>query len=219
MNNFVKTLYPKKYLLSLNKKIRRLGIDNKMNLDSFLITRLLIEFILFIGLLLIPIYGIFLSFLFTILFHYLYEDLLINSRLIKRSEVIKDNFLTFIKLYLLGLGKNNDSYLVFKTVSKNINNDLIKEINYLNQKYNNYNDVVTNLINVIPEMSFDDNILMLSSKDTKQASLAILADIEQDKKTDLEKKINVIPVKIVTLSILFLAIVLLIILIGPKYLR
>lgn len=219
MNNFVKTLYPKKYLLSLNKKIRRLGIDNKMNLDSFLITRLLIEFILFIGLLLIPIYGIFLSFLFTILFHYLYEDLLINSRLIKRSEVIKDNFLTFIKLYLLGLGKNNDSYLVFKTVSKNINNDLTKEINYLNQKYNNYNDVVTNLINVIPEMSFDDNILLLSSKDTKQASLAILADIEQDKKTDLEKKINVIPVKIVTLSILFLAIVLLIILIGPKYLR
>ena len=219
MNNFVKTLYPKKYLLSLNKKIRRLGIDNKMNLDSFLITRLLIEFILFIGLLLIPVYGIFLSFLFTILFHYLYEDLLINSRLIKRSGVIKDNFLTFIKLYLLGLGKNNDSYLVFKTVSKNINNDLTKEINYLNQKYNNYNDVVTNLINVIPEMSFDDNILMLSSKDTKQASLAILADIEQDKKTDLEKKINVIPVKIVTLSILFLAIVLLIILIGPKYLR
>lgn len=219
MNNFVKTLYPKKYLLSLNKKIRRLGIDNKMNLDSFLITRLLIEFILFIGLLLIPVYGIFLSFLFTILFHYLYEDLLINSRLIKRSEVIKDNFLTFIKLYLLGLGKNNDSYLVFKTVSKNINNDLTKEINYLNQKYNNYNDVVTNLINVIPEMSFDDNILMLSSKDTKQASLAILADIEQDKKTDLEKKINVIPVKIVTLSIIFLAIVLLIILIGPKYLR
>lgn len=219
MNNFVKTLYPKKYLHSLNKKIRRLGIDNKMNLDSFLITRLLIEFILFIGLLLIPVYGIFLSFLFTILFHYLYEDLLINSRLIKRSEVIKDNFLTFIKLYLLGLGKNNDSYLVFKTVSKNINNDLTKEINYLNQKYNNYNDVVTNLINVIPEMSFDDNILMLSSKDTKQASLAILADIEQDKKTDLEKKINVIPVKIVTLSILFLAIVLLIILIGPKYLR
>ena len=176
MNNFVKTLYPKKYLLSLNKKIRRLGIDNKMNLDSFLITRLLIEFILFIGLLLIPVYGIFLSFLFTILFHYLYEDLLINSRLIKRSEVIKDNFLTFIKLYLLGLGKNNDSYLAFKTVSKNINNDLTKEINYLNQKYNNYNDVVTNLINVIPEMSFDDNILMLSSKDTKQASLAILAD-------------------------------------------
>lgn len=219
MNNFVKTLYPKKYLHSLNKKIRRLGIDNKMNLDSFLITRLLIEFILFIGLLLIPVYGIFLSFLFTILFHYLYEDLLINSRLIKRSEVIKDNFLTFIKLYLLGLGKNNDSYLAFKTVSKNINNDLTKEINYLNQKYNNYNDVVTNLINVIPEMSFDDNILMLSSKDTKQASLAILADIEQDKKTDLEKKINVIPVKIVTLSVLFLAIVLLIILIGPKYLR
>ncbi len=218
MNNFVKTLYPKKYLLSLNKKIKRLGIDNKMNLDTFLLTRLLIEFALFIGLLLIPVYGIFLSFLFTVLFHYLYEDLLINSRLIKRSEIIKKDFLTFIKLYLLGLEKNNDAYLVFKTVSKNINSNLTKEINYLNKKYNNYNDVVTNLITVIPEMSFNDSILMLSSKDTKQASLDILNDIEQDKKTDLEKKINAIPIKIITLSIFFLVIVLSIILIGPKYL-
>ena len=40
MNNFVKVLYPKKYLINLNKKIRRLGINNKIRIDTFLITRL-----------------------------------------------------------------------------------------------------------------------------------------------------------------------------------
>ena len=110
MNNFVKVLYPKKYLVNLNKKIRRLGINNKIRIDTFLITRLLMEFIIFIVLLLIPVYGIILSFLFTILFHYLYEDVLINSRIIKREQVIRNDLETFIKLYLVGLNQNRDAY-------------------------------------------------------------------------------------------------------------
>ena len=218
MNNFVKVLYPKKYLVNLNKKIRRLGINNKIRIDTFLITRLLMEFIIFIVLLLIPVYGIILSFLFTILFHYLYEDVLINSRIIKREQVIRNDLETFIKLYLLGLNQNNDSYLVFKMVSKNLDSDLTREIVYLNRKYNNFNDVVTNLISVIPEYSFSDDILMLSSNDTKISAEGILNKILADKKVMQEKIISSIPVKIVLFSVIFLILTLLIIILGPKYL-
>ena len=150
MNSFVKVVYPKKYLLTLSKKIKRLGNENKMRIDTFLITRLLIEFVMFIGLLLIPVYGIFLSFLFTILFHYLYEDMLINSRLLRRAEIIKSDLENFMKLYLLGLERSNDAFLVFKMVSRNIDNDLTKEINYLLPKYNNYNDIVNKLFDTSP---------------------------------------------------------------------
>ena len=218
MNNFVKVLYPKKYLVNLNKKIRRLGINNKIRIDTFLITRLLMEFIIFIVLLLIPVYGIILSFLFTILFHYLYEDVLINSRIIKREQVIRNDLETFIKLYLLGLNQNNDAYLVFKMVSKNLDSDLTREIVYLNKKYNNFNDVVTNLISVIPEYSFSDDILMLSSNDTKISAEGILNKILADKKVMQEKIISSIPVKIVLFSVIFLILNLLIIIMGPKYL-
>lgn len=218
MNSFVKVIYPKKYLLTLSKKIKRLGNENKMRIDTFLITRLLIEFVMFIGLLLIPVYGIFLSFLFTILFHYLYEDMLINSRLLRRAEIIKSDLENFMKLYLLGLERSNDAFLVFKMVSRNIDNDLTKEINYLLPKYNNYNDIVTNLVNFIPEFSFSDSILLLSSKDTKEAATSIIEKTDQDKRIELEKNINSIPVKIIFISIIFLILVLLIILLGPKYL-
>lgn len=218
MNSFVKVIYPKKYLLTLSKKIKRLGNENKMRIDTFLITRLLIEFVMLIGLLLIPVYGIFLSFLFTILFHYLYEDMLINSRLLRRAEIIKSDLENFMKLYLLGLERSNDAFLVFKMVSRNIDNDLTKEINYLLPKYNNYNDIVTNLVNFIPEFSFSDSILLLSSKDTKEAATSIIEKTEQDKRIELEKNINSIPVKIIFISIIFLILVLLIILLGPKYL-
>ena len=218
MNNFVKVLYSKKYLVNLNKKIRRLGINNKIRIDTFLITRLLMEFIIFIVLLLIPVYGIILSFLFTILFHYLYEDVLINSRIIKREQVIRNDLETFIKLYLLGLNQNNDAYLVFKMVSKNLDSDLTREIVYLNKKYNNFNDVVTNLISVIPEYSFSDDILMLSSNDTKISAEGILNKILADKKVMQEKIISSIPVKIVLFSVIFLILTLLIIILGPKFL-
>ena len=218
MNNFVKVLYPKKYLVNLNKKIKRLGINNKIRIDTFLITRLLMEFIIFIVLLLIPVYGIILSFLFTILFHYLYEDVLINSRIIKREQVIRNDLETFIKLYLLGLNQNNDAYLVFKMVSKNLDSDLTREIVYLNKKYNNFNDVVTNLISVIPEYSFSNDILMLSSNDTKISAEGILNKILDDKKVIQEKIISSIPVKIVLFSVIFLILTLLIIILGPKYL-
>lgn len=218
MNNFVKVLYPKKYLVNLNKKIKRLGIDNKIRIDTFLITRLLMEFIIFIVLLLIPVYGIILSFLFTILFHYLYEDILINSRIIKREQVIRNDLETFIKLYLLGLNQNNDAYLVFKMVSKNLDSDLTREIVYLNKKYNNFNDVATNLISVIPEYSFSNDILMLSSNDTKISAEGILNKILDDKKVIQEKIISSIPVKIVLFSVIFLILTLLIIILGPKYL-
>ena len=176
------------------------------------------EFIIFIVLLLIPVYGIILSFLFTILFHYLYEDVLINSRIIKREQVIRNDLETFIKLYLLGLNQNNDAYLVFKMVSKNLDSDLTREIVYLNKKYNNFNDVVTNLISVIPEYSFSDDILMLSSSDTKISAEGILNKILADKKVMQEKIISSIPVKIVLFSVIFLILTLLIIILGPKYL-
>ena len=142
---------------------------------------------------------------------------MINSRIIKREKIIRRDLETFIKLYLLGLNQNNDAYLVFKLVSKNIDNDLTKEIVYLNKKYNNFNDVVTNLVRVIPEYSFSDDILMLSGNDTKLVAKDILNKILDDKKVTRNKNINAIPVKIVLFSIVFLILTLLIILVGPKY--
>ena len=71
MNNFINSVYPKKYLDDLNSRLAKLGSESKISLSTFLISRLVIEFLLFIVLILIPVYGIILSFLFTILFHYL----------------------------------------------------------------------------------------------------------------------------------------------------
>ena len=48
MNSFIYMLYPKRYINSLEKKFKRLGSSNKIDINIFLITRLILEFILFI---------------------------------------------------------------------------------------------------------------------------------------------------------------------------
>ena len=53
MNSFIYTLYPKRYLNSLEKKLQRLGQEKKIDLEMFLITRLILEFTLFIVLVLV----------------------------------------------------------------------------------------------------------------------------------------------------------------------
>ena len=98
MNSFIYMLYPKRYINSLEKKFKRLGSSNKIDINIFLITRLILEFIIFILLLLIPVYGLILSILFTVLFHFLYEDLILNSRLIKREKIILDSLKDVLEL-------------------------------------------------------------------------------------------------------------------------
>lgn len=218
MNSFIYTLYPKRYLNSLEKKLQRLGQEKKIDLEMFLITRLILEFTLFIVLLLVPVYGLVIGILFTTLFHFLYEDLIINSRLIKREATIRNDLKEFLGLYLLGLKYNSDSYLVFRRVVSELDNDLTREIKGLMTKNYGFNELLSNLVKVIPEYEFSDDILMLSSKDSIKYVNNILGVIEGLNTNSRNKIVNMVPVKIISISILFLAIVLLIILIGPKYL-
>ncbi len=218
MNSFIYMLYPKRYINSLEKKFKRLGSSNKIDINIFLITRLILEFIIFILLLLIPVYGLILSVLFTVLFHFLYEDLILNSRLIKREKIILDSLREVLELYLLGIKYNQDNYLVFKRVVGELDNDLTKEIKYLMKRYNSFEEVLSNLVTMIPEYEFSDDILLLSGKENSKYANKILETIDGIDRANQNRIVSMIPVKIISISILFLSLVLLIILLGPKYL-
>ena len=218
MNSFIYMLYPKRYINSLEKKFKRLGSSNKIDINIFLITRLILEFILFILLLLIPVYGLILSILFTVLFHFLYEDLILNNRLIKREKIILDSLREVLELYLLGIKYNQDNYLVFKRVVGELDNDLTEEIKYLMKRYNSFEEVLSNLVTMIPEYEFSDDILMLSGKETSKYVNKILENIDGIDKANQNRIVSMIPVKIISISILFLCLVLLIILLGPNFL-
>ena len=90
---------------------------------------------------------------------------------------------------------------------------------YFNKKrYNSFEEVLSNLVTMIPEYEFSDDILMLSGKENSKYVNKILETIDGIDKANQNRIVSMIPVKIISISILFLCLVLLIILLGPKYL-
>lgn len=221
VNNFINSVYPKKYLDYLNNRLAKLGSDGKISLSSFLISRLVIEFLLFIVLILIPVYGIILSFLFTILFHYLYEDILINAKILKRKEQLDRDIAYFLEAYSLALESNFDVKASFLVTAKLIDNSFTKEIRERKNKYFNLNDLLSSLKNTIPNEDIAEDLLLIEEGNKENTVMAVnnmLKKLAEESDAKIDNTIKKVPIKIILASLVFLALVLILLVWGPKYL-
>jgi len=215
MNNILIYIYPKIYLDKMDKKIKKL--NNNLTLNTFLKGRIIIEIILFIGLLLIPIYGLYLSILITLLFHYLYEDILINSPLIKKDKQMYEDVYYFLKIYSISLDSNYDPYEAFIYTSNIISNTFTKEVKKLKKEKLDYYTFIKKVNMIIPE-DININIDSLNKKEVKKEINKLLDILDNNNKIKIQNYINNIPLKVIIISIIFLTLVIFIILEGPKYL-
>ena len=103
MNNIIAFIYPKTYINKIDSKIKSLGSFNKLTTSSFILSRLILECLIFLIFILIPIYGLLLSILFVILFHFLYEDILITSKLITRNKDMTKDAIMYFNILLLNI--------------------------------------------------------------------------------------------------------------------
>lgn len=221
MNNFINSVYPKKYLDDLNSRLAKLGSETKISLSTFLISRLVIEFLLFIVLILIPVYGIILSFLFTILFHYLYEDILINAKILKRKEQLDKDIVYFLEAYSLALESNFDVKASFLVTAKLIDNSFTKEIRECKNKYFNLNDLLSSLKNNIPNEDIAEDLLLIEEGNKENTVMAVnnmLKKLAEESDAKIDNTIKKVPIKIILASLVFLALVLILLVWGPKYL-
>ena len=127
MNKVVTRIYPESVIKKYQSKINTLGSSTIIDVYTFLLSRLLLEIILFILLVLIPKYGLIISTITVIFIHFLYEDILITSKIMNREERLDKDALEFFNLLSLGLKSNASIYNVFLTTSKVCNNTLSKE--------------------------------------------------------------------------------------------
>ena len=86
MNKVVTRIYPESVIKKYQSKINTLGSSTIIDVYTFLLSRLLLEIILFILLVLIPKYGLIISTITVIFIHFLYEDILITSKIMNREE-------------------------------------------------------------------------------------------------------------------------------------
>lgn len=221
MNNIVSFIYPRSYIDKIDSKIKSLGSYNKLTTSSFIISRLIIECIIFLVFILVPIYGLILSILFTVLFHFLYEDILINSKLLARNNKIINDAKIYFNILLLSINsyKSIDDLLLISCNS--VNNSFTKEMKVA-LKGKNYQKGLLDLGNYIPNSIITEYLKDMSiCKDISELEnilnnlLKELNRIDDDKIT---KKINILPFEFTIVMIIFLVAVITLMIIVPKYL-
>ena len=220
MNNIIAFIYPKTYINKIDSKIKSLGSFNKLTTSSFILSRLILECLIFLIFILIPIYGLLLSILFVILFHFLYEDILITSKLITRNEYITKDAIMYFNILLLNINNYKSIEDLLLISSNIINNRFTNQLKVL-LKGNNYQDALLELSSSIPEGILADYLKDMSiCKSNQELEIIIhnlLNDLNENNLESLNKKIGLLPLKFTILVIIFLVIVLGLLIVLPKY--
>lgn len=221
MNKVVTRIYPESVIKKYQSKINTLGSSTIIDVYTFLLSRLLLEIILFILLVLIPKYGLIISTITVIFIHFLYEDILITSKIMNREERLDKDALEFFNLLSLGLKSNASIYNVFLTTSKVCNNTLSKEF-LEGLKKDNMEVCYTYVYNHIPNQdlkTYLEEMKLTKDKETLSKVVANLNQVLSAKKDAKEQNfLNKLPLKALTSTIIYLALVLLLLLLAPKFL-
>ena len=221
MNKVVTRIYPESVIKKYQSKINTLGSSTIIDVYTFLLSRLLLEIILFILLVLIPKYGLIISTITVIFIHFLYEDILITSKIMNREERLDKDALEFFNLLSLGLKSNASIYNVFLTTSKVCNNTLSKEF-LEGLKKDNMEVCYTYVYNHIPNQdlkTYWEEMKLTKDKETLSKVVANLNQVLSAKKDTKEQNfLNKLPLKALTSTIIYLALVLLLLLLAPKFL-
>ena len=221
MNKVVTRIYPESVIKKYQSKINTLGSSTIIDVYTFLLSRLLLEIILFILLVLIPKYGLIISTITVIFIHFLYEDILITSKIMNREERLDKDALEFFNLLSLGLKSSASIYNVFLTTSKVCNNTLSKEF-LEGLKKDNMEVCYTYVYNHIPNQdlkTYLEEMKLTKDKETLSKVVANLNQVLSAKKDTKEQNfLNKLPLKALTSTIIYLALVLLLLLLAPKFL-
>ncbi len=220
MNNIIAFIYPKTYINKIDSKIKSLGSFNKLTTSSFILSRLILECLIFLIFILIPIYGLLLSILFVILFHFLYEDILITSKLITRNKDMTKDAIMYFNILLLNINNYKSIEDLLLISSNIINNRFTKQLKVL-LKGNNYQEALLELSSSIPNGILADYLKDMSiCKSNQELEIIIhnlLNDLNENNLESLNKKIGLLPLKFTILVIIFLVIVLGLLIVLPKY--
>lgn len=221
MNKVVTRIYPESVIKKYQSKINTLGSSTIIDVYTFLLSRLLLEIILFILLVLIPKYGLIISTITVIFIHFLYEDILITSKIMNREERLDKDALEFFNLLSLGLKSNASIYNVFLTTSKVCNNTLSKEF-LEGLKKDNMEMCYTYVYNHIPNQDLKTYLEEMKLTKDKEDLSKVVANLNQvlsaKKDTKEQNFLNKLPLKALTSTIIYLALVLLLLLLAPKFL-
>lgn len=224
---FTKTIYNKKSIKRMDKKIKKLGISNDIDTITFMNLRIISTIILFVIILLITRYGYFIAPIASIVYYILYEKVLLDDRLKRRAIKLESEATYFFEVLTLSLETGRNLEQAISVSIKNIDSELSDEFKNATREVKfgkSLTESLEDMQRYIPSDSINNIILTLTQADLYGNSIINTMYNQIDylrEKEILEKKaiISKIPIKVSVISVFFFIPLILLIILGPVLLN
>ena len=224
---FIKKIYSRNYIDKMSKKIKLLGSSNNLNLYDVLITRLITSLIIFILCLYNYTYGYIVAPIVTVIYYFIFQDLVVDSKIKKRTMVLEKEAMHFFEVLTLSLetGRNLSEAIDVTTynVSGILSNEFkeaLREITFGKSLF----EALYDMQERIPSDTINNVILSLTQSNVYGNSIidnlyTQIDYLREKRKMEVKGKIAKVPVMISIISVLFFVPLLLILILGPVLLQ
>lgn len=226
MNNkteLAKKIYDEKNIKKMAKKLKLLGLKNKMDAVTFLNLRLFTTMIVFVLNLYIFEYGYIIAPIITVLYYYLFEKIFLSDKIEQRTSKLEGEAMHFFETLTLSLETGRNLEAALDVTTSNIDSELsdefkeaIRGAKYGKSLTESLNDMQSN----IPSETINNIILTLTQADLFGNSIIDtmynqVDYLREKKKMEVRGAISKVPIKISILSVIFFIPLILLIVIAP----
>ena len=225
--SIIDKIYSKKTISKIKNKIELLGDDCKYDEKEFLNIRLLGTILIFISFILFSKNGYIYAPLFSIMYYFLINYILLDYPIKKRGLELEHEAIFFFEILALTLESGKTLTKALETTAKNIDSNISKEfLKTLNEVKMGKSLVesLKNMKNRIPSESINNTILNVTESSIFGSNIIDslnnqLEYLKNKQLMEVKGKIAKLPIKISVISVVFFIPILLLIILSPVILE
>ena len=220
---FIRTIYNKKYVDKIVKKFKLLGYDNQLNPYDVMVTRLVTSILVFCILVYISEYGYIVAPLLTFAYYLFFTKVMIEDKLKKRTIQLEKEAMHFFEVLTLSLETGRNLVSAFEVTTNNVSgllSDEFKESIRQVKFGKSLSEALYDMQDRIPSETINNIILSLTQANMYGneiiENLYMQIDYLREKhKMEIKGRISKVPVLISVISVFFFIPMLLILILGP----
>lgn len=224
---FIGKIYSEKYIDKMIKKIRLLGTKNKIEYYDLLICRLFTSIVIFCVCLYCFKYGYIIAPCITIIYFFVFNDLVLESKIRKRNILLEKEAMHFFEVLTLSLETGRNLTEAIDVTTSNVSGVLSNEFKESIREISfgkSLSEALYDMQERIPSDTINNVILSLTQSNVYGNGIidnlyTQIDYLREKRKMEVKGRISKVPVLISVISVLFFVPLLLIIILGPVLLE
>lgn len=220
-------IFNKRTIKRIEDKINLLGTSSKYDALTLLSTRLVTSIFFFVFIFSMFDYGYIIAMVFVIVYYFLFEYVMLDSKIKKREKKINNEAIYFFEVLTLSLQTGRNLAEAITITVNSVDGDLslefkeaLRETGFGKSLTESLNDMQKR----IPSDSINNIILALTQANVYGSSIISTLNnqidyLREKRKMEIKAQISKIPTKISVISVFFFIPLILLIILGPVLLN